>query len=309
MELPQKNRMVVIVGATASGKSRLALSLATEFGGEIISADSRQVYRYMDIGTAKPSHKDLKTIPHHLIDIIDPDMVFGLARFINMANQATLNVKLRGKLSILAGGTGQYIWGMLEGWQVPNVPPDDKLRESLYTLAQESSADDVHKILESVNKKAAQRIDKRNLRRVIRAIEVSKHRVGDNAPQKSNPGFTTLIIGLKTDRAKLYKRIDDRVDQMIDAGWVDEVHNLRALGYERGLTSMSGVGYSELASHIEGEICLNQAISKIKTRTHKYARQQHAWFKDQDSRIAWVDSDLPTDGAATILQEWLLGKS
>ena len=281
------------------------MSLANEFGGEIISADSRQVYRYMDIGTAKPSHNDLKTVSHHLVDIIDPDTIFGLAQFINKANQAYLNVNNMARLLILTGGTGQYIWGMLEGWQVPEVPPDYNLRSQLDTLARESGTADVYKVLECMDENAAQRVDQRNLRRVIRAIEVSTYQGKTQIPRKLDPGFNTLVIGLKTDRNKLYKRIDDRVDDMVASGWIGEIHALRKRGYGRCLASMSGVGYSELAAHIDGEIGLGQAISKIKTRTHKYARQQHAWFKDKDPRITWVDSEQPIDAAATILQEWL----
>ena len=303
--LPQsQGRLVVIVGATATGKSRLAMRLATEYPGEIISADSRLVYRHMDIGTAKPSREDRRAVPHHLIDIIDPDTNFGLQQFIRLVKQAYLNVNSTGNLPYLVGGTGQYIWAVLEGWQIPEVPPDSNTRRRLEALAKESGVTAVYDMLVSIDQPAALRVDRHNLRRVIRAIEVAEHRRQYPGPRMIDPGFNSLVIGLKMDRQRLYKRIDERVDEMMASGWLDEVRDLLGRGYDSSLPSMSGVGYGDLSAHIRGELSLDEAVARTKFRTHRYARQQHAWFRTNDPRIRWIDAEEKIDLADTILQEW-----
>ena len=297
--------LVVILGPTATGKSHLAMQLATKFNGQIISADSRQVYSSMDIGTAKPSHADQQAIPHHVINVVDPDANFGLQMFKSLAIEAYRNVKLDGNLPFLVGGTGQYVWAVLEGWQVPDVPPNETFRRRLETLAAESGVDAVFELLASVDKEASDKVDSRNLRRIIRAIEIARHGKRNSGPRTIDPGFDNLIIGLKMDRQRLYKRIDDRVDEMMASGWLDEVRSLLARGYDSCLASMTGVGYRELSAHIHGDISLDEAVTKTKFRTHRYARQQHAWFRADDPRIRWIDAGDEMDLATTILQEWL----
>jgi tRNA dimethylallyltransferase len=296
---------VVIVGATATGKSQLAMTLATQYLGQIISADSRQVYQHMDIGTAKPTVTDRQLVSHHLVDIIAPDVAFGLQQFISLESIAYQNVNNQNMLPFLVGGTGQYVWAVLEGWRIPEVPPDENSRRSLEALVEKSGVDKVFEILESIDPKAANRVDRQNPRRVIRAIEVATYRKQHPGPRKIDPEIDSLVIGLRMNRERLYSRIDRRVDEMVSAGWLNEVRNLLDLGYDDSLPAMSGVGYAELSSCLNGDLSLDEAIAKIKVRTHRYARQQHAWFKAIDPRIHWIDAEDELDLADGILQKWL----
>jgi tRNA dimethylallyltransferase len=272
--------------------------------GEIVGADSRQVYRYMDIGTAKPSREARASVPHHLVDVVDPDEGFGLAGYIKLAKQSITNTTIRGKLPILVGGTGQYVWALLEGWQVPEVPPDTDARESLEALARRSGVGAVMEVLEKLDPVAAERVDSGNLRRIVRAVEVARHGV-PSAPKKVPPGFEAFVIGLGLTRSLLYQRIDERVDDMMDAGWLSEVASLLGMGYGADLPSMSGVGYGELAAHIQGEASLAEAVQKTKFRSHRYARQQHAWFKRGDARVHWFDAVDDVESAVRTAAQWL----
>ena len=292
----RRDRLVAIVGATASGKSALALRLAQHLGGEIVGADSRQIYRYMDIGTAKPSPSERARVPHHLIDIADPDEEYSLALYIRDAGRAIRAVHDRGKLPILVGGSGQYVWGLIEGWQVPETPPDSRLRESLEARALEIGAAALHAELAEVALEAAARIDARNVRRVIRALEVHEASRGSSiSPSKQPPDYEIDVLGLSIARDALYKRIDDRVDRMMADGWVDEVRRLLGKGYGPELASMSGLGYRELVDYLSGSLGLEDAVERIKRRTHRFAGGQHAWFKADDRRIRWFDASQPLD--------------
>ena len=297
-------RLLVLVGPTAVGKTDLSMGLSETLNSEIIGADSRQVYRHMDIGTAKPSPEDRASVPHHLVDVVDPDEQFGLAGYLGLAKQSITNTDVRGTIPILVGGTGQYIWALLEGWQVPEVPPDPDTRESLEALARVSGLAAVLQVLEDIDPVAAGRVDRGNLRRVIRAVEVARHGPRPD-PAKVPPDYDTLIIGLGLARDQLYQRIDRRVDEMMDAGWLSEVAALLDMGYGTGLPSMSGVGYRELGGHILGETSLDAAVQRTKFRSHKYARQQHAWFKRDDPRIRWFDSGDGIDSAVRTAVQWL----
>ncbi|MCL0028822.1 tRNA (adenosine(37)-N6)-dimethylallyltransferase MiaA [Dehalococcoidia bacterium] len=297
-------RLMAVVGPTAAGKSDLAMKLAETLEGEIVGADSRQVYRYMDIGTAKPSPADRARVPHHLIDVVYPDEQFGLASYLTLAKQSITNTSISGKIPILVGGTGQYIWALLEGWDVPRVPPDADTRESLESLAEVSGVSSVLRILEEIDPDAASRVDRRNPRRIIRAIEIARHG-RRREPEKVPPPYETLILGLRLARSRLYERIDRRVDEMMDTGWLSEVESLLEIGYDPNLPSMSGVGYGELAAHLRGESRLDDAVQRTKYRTHRYARQQHSWFKLGDPRVHWFDVEDGADAAASIVREWL----
>ena len=220
--------VVAIVGPTAVGKSALALRLAKSLDGEIISADSRQVYRFMDIGTAKPSIDERADVKHHLIDIVDPDGDYSLARFIEEASKAIQNVNTRSNLPLVVGGTGQYAWGLLEGWKAPKVLPNPELRQ---ILAKKMAADGLSSLYDELVRRdpeAAKKIDARNPRRVIRALEVvySAPGLAASEPRSIPPLYDVKIIGLTFERAALYRRIDDRVDAMIKSGWIDEVRGL-----------------------------------------------------------------------------------
>lgn len=284
--------LIAVVGPTASGKTGLGIDLAQRYDGEIIGADSRQVYRHMDIGTAKPTAEDRSRTPHHLIDIVDPDEPFSLGQWLDLANAALDSVWAAGRQPILVGGTGQYVWSLIEGWRVPRVAPQADLRKELSARAPE----DLLAELRRVDPEAESFIDPRNVRRVIRALEVYAE---TGKPftywrRKDAPPFETLIVGLRVPRDALYERIDARVDAMISGGMMDEVKSLLAKGYSRELPSMSGIGYGEICAHLAGEVTLEEATERTKTRTHGFARHQNSWFKPSDERIRWVDG--PEDG-------------
>ena len=311
---PVKDRLLAILGPTAVGKSALALSLATQLGGEIVSADSRQVYRHMDIGTGKPSPDERSAVRHHLIDVVDPDRSYSLALFLQQATRAVEEVQARGNLPILVGGTGQYVWGLLEGWKLPQVPPDPELRGRLEARAAELGYEALHQELARVDEPAASRTDPRNVRRVVRALEVvyTRREMGsgeDDAsssqPRKEPPAFATLILGLSVDRPVLYQRIDDRVDSMIEAGWTGEVRSLLDRGYGVELPSMSSLGYGQLARVVAGELSLESAVAEIKHRTHRFARNQLTWFQPGDERIHWFDASDQWGEAQAKACEWL----
>ncbi len=285
--------LIAIVGPTATGKSSLAVKLAEEFNGEVVSADSRQIYRYMDIGTAKLSLVELSAVPHHLIDIVNPDEDFSLADYKKLAERAIDDIHSRGKLPILAGGSGLYIRAVLEGWNIPEVPPDTGLRRELEERAAGGEADELYRELMETDPVAAQRIDKRNVRRVIRALEVSRKAEGkiSELQDKNPPSYNTLIIGLTADREELYRRTDSRVDIMIDSGFVEEVRKLVDMGYGPELPAMSGIGYRQILMFLDGEVTLEEAVKKIKTETHRLVRRQYNWFSLKDKRIHWFDID------------------
>ena len=245
----------------------------------------------MDIGTAKPSPEELSLAPHHLINIINPDEDFSLAQYQKLAHRAINDIQKRRKLAILVGGSGQYIWSILEGWGVPEVPPNPELRQSLAEKAAREGKDKLYQELRKVDPAAAQGIDPSNVRRVIRALEVYK---GTNIPFsrlrcKQTPPFKAMIIGLTTDRVELYRRIDSRVDEMIEQGLVAEADRLLNRGYGFKLPAMSGIGYKQIGAFLNGGLPLAAAIQQIKFETHRFVRHQYTWFQLKDSRISWVD--------------------
>lgn len=300
--------LVAIVGATAGGKSELALRLALAFNGEIVGADSRQVYSHMDAGTAKPSAEHRAHVPHWLIDVVDPDADFSLAQYLDLARNALDDIWRRGGTPFLVGGTGQYVWALLEGWQVPRVPPDRELRHSLEERARREGVEALYRELSAVDATAAARIDPRNLRRVIRALEV-RHLTGETPStiEKLQPDFQPLILAIDTPRAELYRHIDERVDRMLASGLVDEVRSLLERGYGCDLPPMSGIGYRQACTHLRGEMTLAEVASKMKTETHRLARMQNTWFRRDDPRIRWLDASSNDiyEGAATIVRQFL----
>ncbi|MCJ7605769.1 MAG: tRNA (adenosine(37)-N6)-dimethylallyltransferase MiaA [Dehalococcoidales bacterium] len=285
------NRLVAIVGPTATGKSSLAVRLASRFNGEIIGADSRQVYRFMDIGTAKPGPEDLGRVPHHLIDIVNPDEEFSLAGFQELAYAAMRDIQARKKLPFLVGGTGLYVRAVLDGWQVPRVSPDAEFRYNKEKQAREDGIDELYAELVRIDPEAARKIDRRNVRRVIRALEVHAHagKPFSEAGRKQPPDFSAHIIGLTASRETLYQRADARIDDMMAGGFVREVENLLGMGYDVDLPSMSGIGYRQVAQYLNGEMTREAAVQKIKTVTHRFIRHQYAWFRLSDETIHWYD--------------------
>jgi tRNA dimethylallyltransferase len=284
--------VIAIVGPTAVGKSELALHLAQYFPIEIISADSRQVYRYMDIGTNKPSLAERESVPHYLIDVVEPDQDFSLAMYHQLAIKALKAIQQKSKLPLLVGGSGLYVWSLVEGWEVPRVPPDQKRRSKLEARAKQEGSQNLYQELKDIDPIAAAKIDPSNTRRIIRALEIY-HATGRRPSQlqrKEVPDFPILLIGLTQERSELYRRIDWRVDKMIQMGLPEEVEQLLKRGYSLSLPSMSGIGYKQICQFLQGKMTLPQATDKIKYETHRLARHQYAWFRLGDSRIHWFDS-------------------
>ena len=280
------------MGPTAVGKSELALNLAELFPLEIVSADSRQIYRYMDIGTGKPTIAERRSVPHHLIDIVDPDEDFSLAMYHELALKAIDTVHKRGTLPLLVGGSGLYVWSLIEGWTIPQVAPDREQRRILEARAEREGSNTLHQELKGIDPVAAARISPRNTRRIIRALEIYRatgERPSDQQ-RKRQPRFCTMIIGLTRERQELYRRIDSRVDHMVEAGLVDEVQHLLRRGYSSSLPSMSGIGYRQIGQFLQGEMTLSQATDRMKVETHRLARHQYAWFRLGDKRITWLEA-------------------
>jgi tRNA dimethylallyltransferase len=283
--------VIAIVGPTAVGKSELALHLAQYFPAEIISADSRQVYRHMDIGTNKPSPAERASVPHHVIDVVEPDEDFSLTMYHQLAIEALKTTRQKGKLPLLVGGSGLHVWSLVEGWKIPQVPPDQKLRRQLEARAEQEGSQSLYQELQDIDPTAAAKINPNNTRRIIRALEIYDT-LGQRPSQlqrKEAPDFPILLIGLTQERSKLYRRIDRRVDKMIQRGLIEEVEQLLKKGYSPSLPSMSGIGYKQIVQFLRGEMTLPQAIDKIKYETHRLARHQYAWFRPSDSRIHWFD--------------------
>jgi tRNA dimethylallyltransferase len=257
----------------------------------------------MDIGTAKPSLEELSFIPHHLLDIVDPDEDFSLAQYQHLAYQAIDDIEQRHKLPLLVGGSGLYAWSVLEGWKIPPVPPDLEFRHSLEERAAKVGKDELYQELAKVDPIAAQGIDPRNVRRVIRALEVHKSTQTPLSQlwHQQAPPFKTLIIGLTADRAELYRRINLRVDEMIKQGLVEEVKGLVNMGYDLNLPAMSGIGYKQIGMFLKGELTLDAAIPQIKFETHRFVRHQYSWFRLKDDRIQWFNIQGKVDREITAL--------
>ncbi len=286
------NRLLAIVGPTAVGKSALAVKVASLLDGEIVSADSRQVYRYMDIGTAKPSAEERDRVVHHLLDLVDPDEEYSLALFLRRARGVIGEIEARGRVPVVVGGTGQYVRALLEGWNVPEVPPDTALRAELEARVESEGSAALYDELATVDPEAAARLDVRNPRRVIRALELhrrSPETSGHGASRERRP-LDAVVVGLTVERAELYRRVDERVESMLRAGWVGEVEGLVRRGYGIDLPSMSSLGYREIARHLSQGVPLEDTAEEIKRRTRRFARKQYAWFRLDDERIRWFKS-------------------
>lgn len=286
-----KPPLIAVIGPTAVGKSEVAIRLAERWNGEIVSADSRLLYRGMDIGTAKPSAEQRATVVHHLIDVADPDETWSLALFQERATAAIAEIGGRGRLPFLVGGTGQYLQAILEGWQPPALAPQPVLRAALEAWAEELGKDAMHARLAQLDPQAAERIDPRNLRRTLRALEVifASGRPFSAQRKQGESDYRLLRLGLTRPRAQLYERIDARLEAMLDAGWLDEVGRLLAAGYDPALPSLSAIGYAQLGRCLRGELSLEDAVAEIKRSTRAFVRRQYTWFKPADPGITWID--------------------
>ncbi len=289
--MDERRVVLVLVGPTAVGKTATSLLLARELGGEIVSADSRQVYRGMDIGTAKVTPEERGDIPHHLIDIRAPDETISLGEYKELADAIIADILARGRLPMLVGGTGQYVRAVVEGWQIPRVPPQPDLRRELEELAAREGKEAVFARLQALDPTSAQTIDYRNLRRVIRAIEVTlvAGRPFSELQTKQPPPWRMVQIGLTRPRERLYARADARIEAMLAAGWVDEVRRLLAQGYTPDLPSFASLGYREVVAYLAGDISLEEAKARIRRATRAFIRRQYNWFRLTDPRIHWFD--------------------
>jgi tRNA dimethylallyltransferase len=300
--------LVVIVGPTGVGKTAVAVQVAQVLNGEIISADSRQVYRRMDIGTAKPTPEERHLAPHHLIDILDPDEELSVEDFQLRAYSAIEQIRAKGKLPLLVGGTGQYVRAVVEGWVIPHVPPQPALRADLEAFADVYGATTLHTRLAECDPEAAGSIDWRNVRRVARALEV--YMVAGQPittlRARRTPLYRALQIGLTRPRQLLYARVDARIDQMMANGLLDEVCSLVEAGYGWRLPSMSSLGYAQLGAYLRGEITLEQAVALIRRETRRFIRQQYTWFRLDDPSIIWFNLEVtPVSLIVDAVGRWL----
>ncbi len=278
--------VVAIMGPTASGKSSLALALAERLGGEIVSADSAQVYRGLDVGTAKPSAEDRARVPHHLLDLRDPDQGFSLAEFLSLAGPALEDLHARGRLPLLVGGTGLYLRALLEGYTLVEVPPDPELRRALEARETPSLLAD----LQARDPETAGKVDPRNRRRLIRALEVciQTGRAFSEVSRRVPPDHPRLKLGLRVPREVLAERIDRRLEAMVAGGWVEEVRRLAEKGWGPCLRHLRILGYREILDVVEGSRPLQEALEDIRLATRRYARRQETWLRAEPG-LEWID--------------------
>lgn len=288
----EKARIVIIQGPTASGKSELAIRLAEQIDGEIVNADSMQVYRGMDIGTAKPSPAMQQRVPHHLIDIVDPDVNFTAADFQRRASEAIDSIQRRGKHPIVVGGTGLYIRALLYGL-MESPAGDEEYRRELKALAARAGNESVHRLLAAVDPATAAVLHPNDLVRIMRALEVFRQTGRPISALRQEHGFSgdqyrTLKLGIRVERQELYRRIEQRVDRMMEDGLEHEVSRLLAAGFHADLKAMRAIGYRQICAYLAGSVPLEEAIALIKQETRHYAKRQDTWFK-RDAEISWVD--------------------
>jgi len=285
--------LVIVVGPTAAGKTTLSIELAVALGGEIISADSRQIYRGMDIGAAKATPAEQARVPHHLLDIVFPDQTLSVTEYQQLAYAAIDAILARGRLPFLVGGAGQYIHAVVEGWNIPVVAPQQELRVALLAEAERDGPIALHERLAALDPLAAARIDHRNVRRVIRALEVClvTGRPISELQRKTPPPYRIFQVGVSRPRPELFARVDARVDRMLGEGLVPEVARLLTAGYGLDLPAMSGIGYRQIGQFLQGELSLDEAVALIKKQTRRFIHQQGTWFRPDDPAIRWFDPD------------------
>ena len=305
-----KKPLIVLTGPTAVGKTSASISLAKAVGGEIISADSMQIYKEMDIGSAKISEQEMKGIPHHLINVLRPDEEFHVVRFQELAKAAVRQIYQNGNIPVVVGGTGFYIQALLYDIDFTENAKDQKLRTQLKEYVRVNGAYMLHQRLREVDEVSADNIHFNNVKRVIRALEfyeqtgtrISEH--NETERRKESP-YDFVYFVMTDEREHLYQRIDQRVDQMVLSGLVEEVKRLRERGYGRELVSMQGLGYKEIFSFLDGECSLEEAVYTIKRDTRHFAKRQITWFK-REKQVIWIDKRMHQYDDAKILKTMLL---
>lgn len=301
--------MLIIGGPTASGKTALAVNLALRLDGEVVSADSMQIYKYMDIGSAKPKEEEKLGVPHHLIDVAHPTQNFSLNDYLILARNAIDDIHSRGKLPIMAGGTGLYINSVINNIELADQPDTSGVRQKLTEFAEKNGTEALFEKLKSIDPESAEKIHPNNVKRVIRAIEIFET-TGVTMTQsiinsKKPPKYKTLQLGMDFPREVLYDRINKRVDIMFEEGLVEEVKNLVKMGCTRDNTSMQGIGYKEVLDYLEGKTSFEEMSEQIKQATRRYAKRQLTWFRRND--MVWLDPEtLKIDALAEEIKEKLL---
>jgi tRNA dimethylallyltransferase len=295
-EISNKPNIVILVGPTAVGKTDVSIAAAKALNGEIISADSAQVYKYMDIGTAKISYSEMQGIKHHMIDEVTPDQSFSVAQFRDKADHYIHQITHKGKLPIVTGGTGLYINSLLNNLDFTKSVGDEDFRQRMQELADNKGNEYLHEMLKTIDEESYRRLHANDVRRVIRALEVYEYTGKtishfQEESKKIPPRYHAAYVGLTMDRQKLYERINQRVDTMLEKGLIEEVKKLLNMGYSRDLVSMQALGYKEIVQYLEGEISLEEAVFILKRDSRHYAKRQLTWFR-RDERIKWFDVDV-----------------
>lgn len=306
----EKEPLVILTGPTAVGKTKLSIALARRIGGEIISADSMQVYRRMDIGSAKVRPEEMEGIPHYLIDVLEPEEEFHVVRFQQMAKEAVRKIRANGHIPIVVGGTGFYIQALLYDIDFTEHEGETEIRAELEALAAREGMEKLHELLAGVDPKAAEEIHAHNVKRVVRALEfyqttgkrISEH--NEEQKGKESP-YNFAYFVLNDERKRLYERIDARVDQMMEAGLLQEVEGLKREGLKKGMVSMQGLGYKELLAYLEGEYPLEEAVRILKRDTRHFAKRQLTWFR-RERDVIWIDRQQFGQDETEVL-EYMLG--
>lgn len=292
--------LVAVVGPTAAGKTRLAVEIALRYGGEVVSCDSMQIYRGMDIGTAKPSESEMRGVPHHLVGFLAPSEPFSVARYVGLARPCIADIAARGKLPVLAGGTGLYYSSLVDNLSFEPQPDDPALREALRREAEARGNEAMLETLRGIDPETASQLHPNNLKRILRAIEVcrltGRTMAETRRASREHPSeYALRAVGLTfANRAALYARIDRRVDKMMAAGLLEETRALLQSGLPADATALQAIGYKELAAALRGETTLEEAVETLKRGTRRYAKRQLTWFK-RDDRIRWIDADCQNE--------------
>lgn len=300
--------LIVVAGPTASGKTGLAIDIANYVGGEIVSADSMQIYKYMDIGSAKPTKEEQSKAVHHMIDFLMPDEEFSVADYTEKAHSVIADINSRGKVAVMAGGTGLYINSVVNDVTFGEMDTDYELRDELHNLAVEKGSEYLLEMLAEFDEVSAKRLHPNNLRRIIRAIEfykitgkpISEHQ---EETKKTESRYEPLMLCIDWDREVLYDRINRRVDIMLEEGLLDEVKHLMDMGYTKDLNSMKGIGYKEIMDYFDGKMSLEETVDLIKQSSRRYAKRQLTWFR-RDDRIHYVKSSNPFGEAKKLIDEY-----
>lgn len=284
--------LIVITGPTASGKTAMSVELAKILGAEIVNADSMQIYKYMDIGTAKPDMEERQNIPHHLIDIVNPDEQFSVARYCEMAKNVIDLIHKKGKPVVMVGGTGLYVDSLVNNIQFSEIEADEQYRAKMDELANEKGNGYIHNMLSEIDSESAKKIDVADRKRIIRALEVyhltGKTITWHNEQSRSIPSpYNTTMFAIDVDRNVLYEKINRRVDLMLEKGLLNEVNSIVNMGISKNSTAMQAIGYKEIVQYFDGEISLEEAVEKIKQGSRRYAKRQLTWYR-RNEKIHWV---------------------